>query len=797
MSDYHSITAFRTVVVAEKPSVAADIARVLACRTKGTGCYISSDNKTAVTWAVGHLVGLCEPDEIDERYKKWRMDTLPILPESIPLKILPSSASQYKTVSGLINSPETRDIVCATDAGREGELIFRYIYQKSGCSKPVRRLWINSMTDEAIREGLKAMKPDSDYDGLYESAHCRSVADWLVGMNASRAFSLRYDAHLTVGRVQTPTLAILVRRRKEIEAFQSELYYTVTADFGDYQGVWFSGEGERANRIAQKQQAEAIANAVRNKPATVVSAETVKKTEPAPQLFDLTSLQREANKLLGFTAAKTLSVAQSLYEKRKALTYPRTDSKYLPPDMIGTAARTIQMLPAEYQPYVHLAMPDGKIKVTPRVFDASKVTDHHALIPTAKRADPATFDPDERALYDLVARRLLAAFSPQYIYNATQVITACEGHTFKSNGQVVLNEGFKAIAPTDKPPKKSKSKDPNKDSEAPKTLPPLSPGDTRTVLGADLKEEKTQPPKPHTDASLLAAMEHADRELDDESLKQSLRGSGLGTPATRAAIIDKLIATGYAARKGKTLNATDKGVQLISVMPGEIASPEMTGRWELELERIAHAHQSPEPFMQSIRRYTAWLTEYAKTKADPNASFDSSRPGRPGSKTYKNKSQGPKAAVLPGERCPLCGGDILETQKAFGCSKWQTGCPFTLWKDGLRRQADPAPLLNARIMHLLLADHRVAGSTGVLELDDQELRFSAAGDPQPSARMPIRRGESAQTAKRRTRKAALSNSAPGRARTRKKPSSTEILSGTVLPDIHSRPKEEEDHDAGV
>ena len=315
----------RTVVVAEKPSVGRDIARALKCTQRGQGCLMN--DKWVVTWAVGHLVTLVEPDELDEKYKKWQFDTLPILPEDIPLKVITQSRDQYKVVKELINAADTDRLVCETDAGREGELIFRYIYLKSGCRKPFYRLWISSMTDEAIQEGFRSIQPGEKYDGLYRSAQCRSQADWLVGMNASRAFTLKYDTLLSVGRVQTPTLAILVKRRKEIEDFKPEEYATVTADFGDYKGIWFHEKLEPDTHIPKIDAAKRIAEEIKGKPAKVLSAETVRKKEPPPQLYDLTSLQRDANRLVGFTADKTIKVAQSLYETRKAITYPRTDSR--------------------------------------------------------------------------------------------------------------------------------------------------------------------------------------------------------------------------------------------------------------------------------------------------------------------------------------------------------------------------------------------------------------------------------------------------------------------------------------
>lgn len=360
----------KTLVVAEKPSVGKDIARVLGCRERGEGCLIGETY--IVTWAIGHLVSLCEPDELDEQYKRWSYQTLPILPQTIPLKVLSATKGQYNIVAGLMNGPETDGVICATDAGREGELIFRYIYEKCGCRKPITRLWISSMTDEAIQEGFQHIRPGADYDGLYRSAVCRSQADWLVGMNATRAFTLRYDTLLSVGRVQTPTLAILVKRHQEIATFKPEGFCTLTASFGDYEGQWFREGLDPDTHIPHKAQAQAIAAQVQGQTGRVLSAETTRKREPPPQLYDLTSLQRDANRYLNFTADKTLKLAQSLYETHKALTYPRTDSRYLPDDMIPRVMQAMRLLPESYQKLVPGALPQGKLPVTKRVLTPAR-----------------------------------------------------------------------------------------------------------------------------------------------------------------------------------------------------------------------------------------------------------------------------------------------------------------------------------------------------------------------------------------------------------------------------------------
>ena len=707
------------VVVAEKPSVGRDIARVLKCREKGEG-FLKGENYL-VTWAVGHLVTLCEPDEIDEKYKKWKMDDLPILPKDIPTKVISKTRSQFSIVKKLINAPETEKVICATDAGREGELIFRLIYAQAKCKKPVDRLWISSMTDEAIREGFENLKPSREYDGLYRSATCRSQADWLVGMNASRAFTLRFDALLSIGRVQTPTLAILVKRHNEIKNFQPEDYFTVSADFGDYSGLWFDEKAEdekKASRIPTEEKAKDIAARVKGKDARVKSVQAESKKEAPPQLYDLTSLQREANRKLGFTADKTLKIAQELYEKWKAITYPRTDSRYLPMDMIPRVKQTLEKLPENYQDLVR-GIPlreGGKLPITHRFFDNEKISDHHAIIPTPQTAQLDKLPPEDRNLYDMIARRLISAFYPAHEYDAIRVVTACQGESFKSSGRVVRVNGWKDVYPWDK--------------EEEGALPSLREGDERRVQKAAVKKETTKPPAPHTDASLLYAMENAGRELEDEKLREQMKGSGLGTPATRAAIIERLIQVGYAARRKKAIMATEKGVALIDIAPPEIASPETTGKWELALDEIAHNKRDTERFMEGIRRLSTFLVSYAKeTSAEPDIPEEMRR----GKKSARKRT----SAVKPvGQaKCPLCGKPVQENSKAFGCSDWKNGCHFTLWKDGLKRGGGPQ--LTEKLVELVLEKGSVSGSTGVIQLANGQISFTPKGEAAPSISAPI------------------------------------------------------------
>ena len=481
----------KTLVVAEKPSVGRDIARVLKAGTRGEG-YLSND-AYIVTWAIGHLVSLMEPDELNEKYARWRTDDLPILPETIPLKVLPDTKKQFDTVKKLMNSKEVSDIVCATDAGREGELIFRYIYTMAGCAKPVRRLWISSMTDDAITAGFASLRPSADYEGLYASAKCRSEADWMVGMNATRAFTLRYGCLLSAGRVQTPTLALIVKRDKEIAQFKPEPYWELTATFEGWKGLWFDPE-TKSSRIDTKQKADAINAKIKGKTGIVKDIKYEEKRVPPEKLYDLTTLQREANRKFGFSADKTLKLAQSLYETRKLITYPRTDSRYLPDDMKAKVISTLEKLP---QPYAELVNAVRPLKTAFRIYDNAKISDHHAIVPTDKPSGAANLSEDEKKIYDLVVRRLIANHYPDYVYKAGTLITECEGETFKTNSVSVVDKGWKALYKDDA----------DKESEdGAASLPPVNKGDKTAVKSASIKQHATKPPKPYTDDTLLKAM---------------------------------------------------------------------------------------------------------------------------------------------------------------------------------------------------------------------------------------------------------------------------------------------------
>ena len=654
----------KILVIAEKPSVARDIAKVLKANQKGDGCLIGENY--VVSWAVGHLVTLAEPEDYDEKYKKWNFSTLPILPEEMKLKEIQQTRSQLKVLHKWMNSAEIDSLICATDSGREGELIFRYIYEITNCKKPFERLWISSMTEEAIKEGFATLKDGREYDLLYTSAKCRSEADWLVGMNATRAYTLRYDALLSIGRVQTPTLALIVNKQKEIDAFVAEDYFEVQADFGGYTGMWI--DQEEHTRIEKEETAKAIVQKVSGKQAVITKVEKEEKKTPPPLLYDLTELQRDCNKKFGFSAKKTLDIAQSLYEKRKMITYPRTDSRNLSDDMKGKVHNTLRRLNelVEYQSYTQPL--SGNISFTKRIIDNSKVTDHHAIIPTDGKLRVDSLTEEEKKVFSLVAARFLAVFYPYYRYETTKVYAMAEQEQFLSKGTVVLEEGWQAVEKSLVPATATKKK--KKDEEEQK-VPALTEGEQRKIEKAAVQKKKTKPPTPYTESSLLSAMENAGRFVEDEALKEQMKDSGLGTPATRAAIIERLLTVGYIVRKGKNLIPTEKGMKLIEVVPIEMSSPQTTGKWEKGLSSISKGKMTEERFMASIRRYVQFLIQDAASGRRADVVFPAEQIR---GKKRKNNAFG---------KCPVCGRDILENTKSFYCAGWKNGCKFSLWKDSL------------------------------------------------------------------------------------------------------------------
>jgi DNA topoisomerase-3 len=618
-----------TVVVAEKPSVARDIARVLGAGSRAEG-YLHGRG-FAVTWALGHLVALAEPHQIDPRWKRWRRELLPMIPQQWPLQVVERTKDQFEVVRALLTAEETELVVAATDAGREGELIFRYIYDRAGCRKPVKRLWISSLTPEAIREGFRRLQEGQRFDALAAAARGRSRADWLVGMNLSRAYSLALDDVYSVGRVQTPTLALLVEREQAIRAFVAEPYIEVEASFcrppagegqqpsAPYRGTHFAPDpgrpGKTTTRLpADGRQAGEVVRRAKSGRAVIDSDKRETRRRPPPLLYDLTELQRHANRLWGLSADRTLKLAQALYEKHKLISYPRTDCRHLSQDVAGTLGRVVQRIAGPYRQ--HLAPGSGQRPLGKRFVDDARLTDHHAIIPTA--ADPAgrQLSRDEARIHDLICRRLLSAWHQDHIAAVTTVITRIDQpdgeaaggpDRYRSSGTSVEQQGWKVL---DLEPARGQGKGRGRGAGKGKpppeqqVLPPgLEQGQPVEVTGARQQKKETRPPRAYTEGTLLTAMETAGKALSDRELSDAMRERGLGTPATRAAIIETLLNRKYVERQGKALRATDKGIQLVGLVHEQVRSPAMTGDWERRLRLIERGEAELEPFLRDIEAY--------------------------------------------------------------------------------------------------------------------------------------------------------------------------------------------------
>jgi DNA topoisomerase-3 len=668
-------------VLAEKPAVARDLARVLGANQRHDG-YVSG-NGYVITWAVGHLVGLAEPHQMRPEWKKWRRDMLPMLPKEWPLEVFDKTRAQFDVVKSVLNAPEVEQVVCATDAGREGELIFRFIYAAAGCRKPVKRLWISSLTDAAIRDGFKKLREGRDYDALADAAKGRSCADWLVGMNLSRAYGLSLDQAISVGRVQTPTLAMVVERDIAIRNFVPEEYLEIVATFSPekdvrYEGTFFRDERDaegkpNRNKRLPKDGVDAtsvIERAKRGK-ASIAEVHQEERKLPAPLLYDLAELQRHANRLFGWSAQYTLEVAQALYEQHKLLSYPRTDSRHLSADVAATLPAIVAAI---QKPYADkLAEGTAQKPLSKRFVDDSKVTDHHALIPTVTSPEKVSLSADEHKLYDLVCRRLLQAWHDDFVWASTTVLTEIrtapfvgEGpfalDRFTSNGTAVVRLGWKVLdLGAAKPPReKEKGKQPGESAQSDDaesfdaSLPSgLKANQPQQVLDAKSVPKKTRPPPRLTDASLLTAMETAGKTLDEKELSDAMKESGLGTAATRAAIIETLLTRGYLERKGKSLESTPKGEQLISVVDNEVKSPIMTGQWEAKLQRVQQGKAALPEFLASIEEYVRAVVarvplRLAPRQTPPPASSAPARPAPPMPPSMPNRNGSmPPSAPAP------------------------------------------------------------------------------------------------------------------------------------------------------
>lgn len=653
------------LIIAEKPSVAGEIAKIVGATKSEKGYKIGNDY--IVSWCFGHLVELSTPDAYGEQYQKWDLSTLPILPDTFKTSVSSKTADQYKTLKELMGRSDVAELIEATDAGREGELIFRLVYEQAGCKKPFKRLWISSMEEKSIRDGLAAMKSGSSYDSLYNAAKCRQRADWLYGINLTRLYAGLYNEKLNCGRVQTPTVNLIVQRQAEIANFTPKTYYNVIADLLSF---------EARTRVETKQQAQSIADRCTGKEAVVTLVKKEEKRENPPALYDLTTLQRDANRLLGYPAQQTLTLLQSLYEARLT-TYPRTDSRYITADMASSTRSLIDGL-IEKSILAGDTLKNYNVNNVNvgRVVNDGKVSDHHALLPT-QSLTKAAYDglpTAERNIITLVIFRLLTAVYGPYEYTATKVVLDCEGEAFEATGREIKELGFKGIDAALKTALVTgKEQKEEKKGDTEKVLPPMAEGNTFSVIQIKQEEKHTEPPKPYTEDTLLAAMETAGKNIDDEEIKEAMKDSGLGTPATRAGIIENIIATGYIVRDGKKLLPTDKAITFMSLVVDKIKQPELTGEWEKQLADIQKGQQTEAAFMSSI---TGFLRSFIGDTLMLHNPEDTKN-------TFKRERPAQDAVG----KCPKCGANVIEiTAKAktpkekpkhyYVCEKDKAECGF-------------------------------------------------------------------------------------------------------------------------
>ncbi len=612
----------KTLVLAEKPSVGRELARVLGCRQSSSG-FISG-GQYIVTWALGHLVELAEPEAYGEQYKTWSMETLPMLPNKMELKVIPETSKQYSVVKKLLHNPEVGSLVIATDAGREGELVARWIIEKAGFHKPIKRLWISSQTDRAIRDGFAKLRDGKEYFNLYMSAQSRAEADWLVGLNVTRALTCKFNAQLSAGRVQTPTLALIVQREEEIRRFVPKDYYTVRADLGNFFATWHDAKNQTS--IFEKERAEAIATKIKGKNFRITEIKKTFGSTPPPMLYDLTELQRDANKLYQYSPKQTLNIMQRLYETHKALTYPRTDSRYLTADIVPTLPERLRAVNhGEFSSIVGEIFRTRK-SISRACINNGKVTDHHAIIPTEEQVNLLSLNLEEKRIYMLVVKRFLTCFYPSYDYKKIRVELTAEGERFSASGREIVDLGWKKVA---------KGIEEDEEEAAEQVLPSLNQGESLICKNIQLKAQKTSPPARYTEATLLSAMENPSKFIEDKKMKEYI-GGGLGTPATRADIIEKLFSSFYVEKKGNSLVPTSKGMQLIHLVPPDLKEPLLTARWEQRLEGISQGKENKNAFIQEIKRYADSLV---KTVANSDAKY-----------VHENMTQ---------EVCPECGKRML------------------------------------------------------------------------------------------------------------------------------------------
>lgn len=663
----------KTLVIAEKPSVARDIVGALPGSFDEHKNFYESDDYV-VSFAVGHLLELSDPEDYDPKWKPWKLDTLPIIPTEF--KVRPrdkKAATQLNLIHKLLKRKDVERVINACDAGREGELIFTHIYETADVEKPVDRLWINSMTKQAIRDGFERLRPSDTVEPLRDAARSRSEADWLVGMNATRAATVRRGwgaGVVSLGRVQTPTLAMMVKREREIQAFTPEPYWLVHATFDPrYHGMWFEGD---ETRLKDGKRADEIVEKVTGKTGRVESVERKEHSERAPLLYDLTSLQRDANRRYGFSARRTLSAAQSLYEGKKAITYPRTSSRYLSGDLVPQlkpTAETLAPIP-DYAAGARYVLGLDQLPLQ-RVVNDARVDDHHAIIPTDVPHDVSNFTPDERRIFDLVAKRFLAVFHPPARFARTTIVTEVENERFRTRGKVTLEPGWRGVYGLEADEAKQ-----DEDAEGEGELPPLTQGQEVKCVQAESEAKETKPPPRYTEATLLSGMETAGKLVDDEELREAMKERGLGTPATRAEIIETLIRREYIERVGKDLQPTPKGLSVVTMLEEHpITSAELTGDWEKQLSDIEHGNGDRSKFMKGI-------AGFAKTTVEQIANLDDE----------KIKVERVELGL-----CPKCGAEtgeiIKENSRAYGCTSWKSreepGCGFVIWKRVAGRTLTP------------------------------------------------------------------------------------------------------------
>lgn len=591
----------KALVLAEKPSVGRELARVLGCKRGGEG-YLEGD-RYVVTWALGHLVTLADPDVYEKKWEKWDMEDLPMLPQNMKLVVIPQTGKQFRVVQSLMKRGDISELIIATDAGREGELVARWIMAKAGWRKPTKRLWISSQTDRAIKEGFAKLRPASEYDNLYRSAQARSEADWLVGLNVTRALTCRHNAQLSAGRVQTPTLALIVQREREIRNFVPKDYWGVRLKAGGFTATWRDKNNNA--RTFDKALAEKVAAACQNGEAVLTQVRKMRRMTPPPAAYDLTELQRDANKKFAYSAKETLNLMQSLYEQHKLLTYPRTDSRYISDDVVPTLPERLKaVMVDQYKTFAQEIMRNRPLK-TKYLVNNAKVTDHHAIIPTEESPDLWQLSGPERNIYDLVVRRFLAVLMPPQEYEEVELTLTVAGSTFTAKGKIIQTMGWRAVY--------DKSFSMDEDEEDTQSLPPVTQGQKLKVSAVQVTSGKTPPPPRYTEATLLTAMEHPQAQVEDRNLRKILEEtSGLGTPATRADIIEKLFSAFYIERRGKELVPTSKGMQLVELAPADLRSAALTAQWEDRLARIAKGQERDTKFVEEMRAYATKLVAAVK-----------------------------------------------------------------------------------------------------------------------------------------------------------------------------------------